>query len=96
MTDPRAAYNKPATANAQADNGAGQRGNVPQQAVKKEVQISQTTKEKADAAKEYIESKKIIPVNCRSKTDKRGTPDSSRRKKKRRRAGTCCRRKWTT
>jgi len=57
----RTGYNKPSPGYAQHDNTAYQqaqnKANAPQPVTKKEVQISQTTKEKADAAKEYIESK---------------------------------------
>ena len=69
MTDLR---NKPATANTQGDNGAiQQRANAAaQQSKPKEVQISQTTKEKADAAKEYIESN--FPLTHKSKITKKG------------------------
>jgi len=63
----RTGYNKPNPGYAQADNAGYQqtqsKGNIAQPATKKEVQISQTTKEKADAAKEYIESKKNFPLD---------------------------------
>ncbi len=54
----RGGYNKPNPGYAQQEYQQAQnRAPAPQTAVKKEVQISQAAKEKADAAKEYIESK---------------------------------------
>lgn len=55
--DQRPGSAKPQPGYAQGDNAAGQNKNAPaQQPVKKEVQVSQTTKERAEAAKEFIES----------------------------------------
>jgi len=58
--DQRSGYNRPQPGYGHADNAGYQqnqgRNPAPQPVPKKEVQISQTAKEKAEAAKEFIES----------------------------------------
>lgn len=57
MADPRAAYNKPTTPYTRGEDQQGQpKPGAPQAPVKKEIQISSQTKERAEAAKDYIES----------------------------------------
>jgi len=60
--DPRQAYNKPGANYQQADNYQAQQmqqktNNTPQPMPKREIQVSQATKEKAEQAKAYIERK---------------------------------------
>lgn len=56
MADPRAAYNKPTTPYTREDQQGQSKPGAVQAPVKKEIQISSSTKERAEAAKDYIES----------------------------------------
>jgi hypothetical protein len=96
--DPRQAYNKPGANYQQADNYQAQQmqqktNNTPQPMPKREIQVSQATKEKAEQAKAYIESTNDLTFALNLKEN---TPSLSKKRRKSVKTGNCYKRKWMT